>query len=88
MPNTTMPTDTTDLTGATMDLQMHINRVVAGLQVAENAKHQQSFGDTVPPFPADQWASKDRRKFIAIDCRHSGAFLVEKSTGEIYNYLR
>lgn len=35
--------------------------------------------------PADDWYVSPRSKYIALDVGRSGAFLVEKATGEIYN---
>lgn len=35
--------------------------------------------------PADFWHIRERVKFDTIDCGPSGAFLVEKATGELYH---
>ena len=35
--------------------------------------------------PADFWECKHRKKFYALDCGSSGAFLVDKETGELFN---
>lgn len=35
--------------------------------------------------PADKWHAKEGRKFINLDCGHSGAFMLEKDTGELFN---
>ena len=61
----------------------HVDQLVENLQNAVNALQQASFpGTTVPP---DKVTAKPRTKFIAIDIGSYGAYLVEKTTGEIYN---
>ena len=35
--------------------------------------------------PPERWHVKERTKFFALDCGGSGAFLIEKATGELYN---
>ena len=65
-----------------MDTNEQLGKLVAALQAEENAYH------TARGYagPADCVAWKDRgRKFVAIDIGSSGAWLVEKSTGEIFN---
>ncbi len=62
-----------------MEYQEHIERVVHGLNATEKANWK--YDKTNP----DTWNIKERQKFIAIDCGNSGAFLVEKSSGELYN---
>ncbi len=68
----------------TEQLAATLDRLVGDLNCIEAAEHQaRGFS-----FPPDQWHWRDlgrRIKFIVIDCRNSGAFLVEKATGEIYN---
>ena len=58
-----------------------VENVLAQLNTAERKDHT-SLGYIHPP---DFWHSKERRKFWALDCGGSGAFLVEKTTGEIFN---
>ena len=58
-----------------------IENVLSQLNTAERKKH------TAEGYvrSADVWYSKERRKFWALDCGGSGAFLVEKATGELFN---
>ena len=35
--------------------------------------------------PHDVWHVKERKKYLALDCGGSGAFLIERDTGEIFN---
>ena len=75
-----------------------ITRVLAGLNEAEQRKHDANgyrpgrhHRKTSAPgtgwntFKRDEWHAKGRDKFIALDCGGSGAFLIEKRTGELYN---
>ena len=71
---------TKDVT-TTETLHDAITRVLAGLNEAEQRKHDAN-GYT---FKRDEWHAKGRDKFIALDCGGSGAFLIEKRTGELYN---
>jgi hypothetical protein len=63
------------------NLNENIERVLAGLNAAEQTEHNRK-GHT---FPVDVWVANPRRKFIAIDVSNSGAFLVERATGELFN---
>jgi len=56
--------------------------MVARLQESVNARHK---ADGYTSFPPDRVTVRPRAKFIAIDIGISGAFLVEKATGELYN---
>ena len=57
-----------------------LKRIVDGLNEAE--KHEAVVrGHAL----FDTWHLKERTKFYAIDVGHSGAFLVAKDSGEIYN---
>ena len=60
-----------------------LEKITEQLNVIEKRKHAEK-GFT---HPADFWHSKERNKYIAMDCGNSGAFLVEKPTGEIYNIM-
>ena len=64
-----------------MTLQEAITQVLAGLNTAEQIDWDKKGYVSARP----QWHAKERSKFIAIDCGTSGAFLVEKTTGELYN---
>jgi hypothetical protein len=56
--------------------------IVAGLNAAEQ-KHFDKLGYT---FPHDVWqVKKVGAKFTYLDCGGSGAFLVENTTGELFN---
>lgn len=61
-------------------LLAHIDRVIAGLNEAEDAQHRARWS-TEP----DKWHAVHRQKFSALDCGSSGAFLVERATGELFN---
>jgi len=63
-------------------MQEHIDRVIAGLNAAEKAQHETN-GFT--KFEPEQWHTIERKKYIALDCGGSGAFLVDKATGELFN---
>lgn len=62
------------------ELMNHIDRVIVGLNTAEEKKYAQN-GYTHTP---DKWYTKARSKYIAINCGSSGAFLVD-GNGELYN---
>lgn len=64
-----------------MKLQEHIKKVIDGLNRCQVA-YMKSMGYTFEP---DKWHAKERRKYIALDCGTSGAFLMDKATGELYN---
>ena len=58
-------------------------QVVAELNRIEKEKH---LAKGYHNFPADEWKiKKEGKKFIYLDCGGSGAFLIEKETGELYN---
>jgi hypothetical protein len=62
-----------------------IEAVVRGLNEEEDqrefAQHMKKMGGTW-----DHWhIKKEGKKFIYLDCGGSGAFLIEKATGELYN---
>ena len=58
-----------------------VESVIDKLNVIEKRKHLEQ-GFTIP---ADLWHFKEKRRYLNLDCGHSGAFLVDKFTGEIYN---
>jgi len=59
-----------------------LDNLVTALNVIERGKHA-AMGLN---FPADLIEWKDRgHKFAAIDIGNSGAWLIEKATGEIFN---
>ena len=64
-----------------MDLEARLNEVVSALNALEQQRHKEN-GYTFAP---DIVTWTDRKKFIAIDFGTSGAFLVEKATGELFN---
>ena len=68
-----------------MDLTAAIEVFLTRLNEIEKRKHAKGFKDGVPTFPADNWYAVERNKFIALNCRDSGAFMVEKATGELFN---
>jgi hypothetical protein len=57
-------------------------RVLEGLNKAEAADHLgRGFTRSAP----DQWCAIEGRKYVALNCGRSGAFLVDKETGELFN---
>ena len=61
-----------------------LQKVIDGLNERQRAEYKAKY----PNIPQDEipvWITKQRKKFIAIDCGGSGAFLVEKTTGELFN---
>ncbi len=64
-----------------VELFEHVTRVAAGLNDAE--KHvNEARGFKI----YDTWhVSREGQRFVYLDCGGSGAFLVEKATGELYN---
>ena len=62
-------------------IETALERVIEGLNKVEESC-MKARGYTFPP---DQWHSVPRKKYIALDCGGSGAFLIEKKTGEIFN---
>ena len=63
------------------NIELHLKRVLDGLNEAE-VKYREEM-EYLPK--ENTWHSVERKKFIAIDCDTSGAFLIEKSTGDIFN---
>lgn len=69
------------------ELNIRLNELVSilsGIEQREHAKKWQT--------PAERWCWKDCAKYVHINTRrhtdtvgHSGAFLVDKQTGELYN---
>jgi len=59
----------------------NLDRVISGLNEAE----QEYIKKTYPSLEPEKWHKRIRRKFIAIDIGGSGAFLMERSTGELLN---
>lgn len=64
-------------------MQSQIERLVRVLDSLEEMQHK-SRGYTHPHDPVH---FKERQKFVAIDIGGSGAWLVDKTTGEIYNIM-
>ncbi len=62
-------------------LRAAIVNFVVRLNEIEARKHAASSYTS----PADHWHTEERTKFIALNCHTSGAFMVEKATGELYN---
>lgn len=62
-------------------IEAAIERVVAELNVEEAAQHAAK-GYKHPP---DVWHAVPKRKYINIDCGASGAFMVARDTGELFN---
>lgn len=63
------------------DIMMATAQLVGRLNEIERQEHAaRGFTNA-----ADFWHIKERNKFDALDCGTSGAFLVEKATGELYN---
>jgi len=65
----------------TDEIERHITRVIEGLNTVETQRHAAK-GYT---FPADKWHATRRKKYFAIDCGTSGAFLCNASDGELFN---
>lgn len=63
-------------------LNARLNELVAALNALEESTHAANGCDN---FPADKVRWSERTKFCAIDIGTSGAWLVEKSTGELFN---
>lgn len=78
-----MPKERENMTKITPNEQLlaHIDRVIAGLNEAEQSRHT-ALGYC--GFAPDKWHLKPRAKYRAIDCGTSGAFLVD-AAGELYN---
>ena len=69
-------------TATTTELAKTLDEVVARLNEIETKAHLDK-GYT--NFPADIVHWSEKQKFVYIDIGGSGAWLVEKATGEIYN---
>ena len=63
---------------------MELEKLVNQLNEIEKRKHAEK-GFTNPS--SNVWKAKERKKYIYLDCGNSGAFLIEKDTGEIYNII-
>jgi len=61
--------------------QKHLKRIIDGLNETEE-KSYKTKGYSIPP---DKWVSIIKNKYIYINCGTSGAFMVERETGELYN---
>ena len=70
---------------ATMISRQDIMAATAQLVGRLNEIEQQEHVARGFTIPADFWNILERNKFDAINCGTSGAFLVEKATGELYN---
>ena len=75
---------------STIDLETHLTRVVAGLNHAHTNEMQSSgntwaFSEVGVLLPSEQVRAVVKRKWVNIDIGTSGAFMVERTTGEIYN---
>ncbi|MDO8547839.1 MAG: hypothetical protein Q7R68_10835 [Nitrospirales bacterium] len=70
---------TIEITRATVNEA--VGRVIDCLNTIEKISHaEQGFTHT-----ADFWHASERRKFHALDCGNSGAFLVDVVNGELFN---
>ncbi len=66
-----------------MDLTPYIERVLTGLNACQLEKDTQQGFQNI-----DKWHVNEKRKgkkFLYLDCGSSGAFLIEKETGELFN---
>ncbi len=64
-------------------IKQAVEGIVERLRVIEAQRHYAAWPDS--PLRPDYWQVKERTKFYALDCGGSGAFMVDKETGEIYN---
>lgn len=62
-----------------------LQHIIDGLNIAETESLKLRGCDLLIGTNPYTWRWRDRKKYIAIDCGGSGAFLVEKETGELYN---
>lgn len=62
-----------------------LQHIIDGLNIAETEKLKRQGHVNIIGLPSYTWHWRERKKYIAIDCGTSGAFLVEKETGELYN---
>lgn len=71
------------------NLQEHIDRVLDGLNIEQLAYYRRNgYKEDYIERYAEKWHINDRkqgRRFLYLDCGNSGAFLIEKATGELYN---
>lgn len=67
---------------ATQSIAAKVQQFAAALDALETTKHRAQYA-TEP----DRVNVKERTKFYAIDVGTSGAWLVEKATGEIFNIM-
>lgn len=71
------------MTDAQAQFDNTIENLVEKLDEIEARKYDEKFpGSTHPP---DKVHTRPRRKYVAIDIGTSGAWLVERETGEIFN---
>lgn len=73
-------------------MEEKIKEIVEGLNEYEKEKLKAEGYTNTAFFNQDgtltehyKWYSKDGKKYIKLDCGGSGAFMVEKETGEIFN---
>jgi hypothetical protein len=64
-----------------VDLETKLIDLVLALQESVNAEYRKDYPNVIPPAVT----LKRRVKFICVDIGTSGAFMVEKATGELYN---
>lgn len=69
----------------TVNAQLQMLKARLDVVCVELQKAEQARCDTHGYTLTDKWHWTERTKYIAIDCGSSGAFLVEKSTGELFN---
>lgn len=67
-----------------------INQLIAQLNVAEAERLTFNKFDNLlnkdgTPLPDWTWHALEKKKFFHINCGTSGAFMVEKETGELFN---
>ena len=68
-----------------MDLTPYIERVLLGLNECQIKYYEVNGLHNLIKFP-DVWKiDKVGKKFLHLNCGTSGAFLIEKETGEIFN---
>lgn len=73
-----------------IDLDAHLTRVVTGLNHAHTNEMQSrgntwAFDQAGVLLRSEQVRAVAKRKWVNIDIGSSGAFMVERTTGEIYN---
>ena len=68
-----------------MDLTTHIENVLTGLNACQIKYYEVNGLTNCLNFP-DIWKiGKVGKKFLHLNCGSSGAFLIEKETGELFN---